>query len=78
MANQTLEINPADLNSMIELMDTYGDSIMYVLCGKNENGETVFTSIYKDKIITTTLQSNGWERENTYYRDGTSEEIYSK
>ena len=56
-------------------MDAYGDSkTMYP--GMNENGETVWISIFKDMIVVLTSQSNGWNRKNIYYRDGSREELF--
>ena len=46
--------------------------------GTNEHGEEVCISIFDEKIVTSTLQSNGWTRKNIYYRDGSREEMYEK
>jgi hypothetical protein len=70
-----LNFNPFDLAEMKDIMDKHGDSkTMYP--GVNENGETVFISIYHDRIVVSTMQDNGWNRINTYYRDGSSDETF--
>ena len=62
---------------MLDLMDKYGGSST-MFPGQNENDEPVYISIFYDKIVTMTSQSNGWTRKNIYYRDGSSEELYEK
>ena len=58
-------------------MDEHGDSrTMYL--GKSEHGEDVYISIFRDKIVTVTSQSNGWQRKNIYYRDGSREEMFER
>ena len=50
--------DPTDQASMNMLMDEHGDSkTMYP--GTNEYGEDVYISIFHDKIVTSTTQSNG-------------------
>lgn len=71
-----LSFNPSNLDSMIDIMDTYGDD-EHIFFGGNENGESVTLSVSSDKITVETYQSNGWVRENTYYRDGTTEELFN-
>ena len=56
-------------------MDKYGDS-KYPYFGENEDGEMVSISIFPDKIVTMTYQSNGWHRKNVYWRDGKREELF--
>lgn len=74
MSKQIL-FDPADQNGMIALMDAYGDSTsMYP--GTNENGEDINISIFHEKIVVSTMQENGWNRINTYWRDGTREETF--
>ncbi len=74
MENQ-IHFNPHDLKGMIKLMDEHGDSkTMYP--GKNENGEDCYISIFYEKIVIRTLQDNGWNRINTYYRDGSCDETF--
>ena len=46
------------------------------LIGKSDDGEMTFTSIFKDKIVHTTHQHNGWVRVNVLHRDGTLEELF--
>ena len=72
---KTIKFDPTDLNGMISLMDDYGDSTtMYP--GTNEDGEDIHISIYHDRIVVSTMQENGWNRINTYWRDGTREETF--
>ncbi len=72
-----ITFNPNDLKGMRILMKTYGDS-KETFCGENENGEPVTISVFSDRITVVTAQSNGWNRINTYYSDGTIEETYEK
>lgn len=67
--------SPEDFTSMTDLMDKYGNT-QSMLSAKNENGEYVHLSIFKNFIVATTLQFNGWVRENIYWRDKTVEEIF--
>ena len=77
MSEKSINLDPTDLPAMIDLMDKHGDSdTMYP--GTNENGETVCISIFHNKIVTVTYQSNNWTRKNIYYRDGSSEELFEK
>lgn len=77
MADKKAEISfdPNDFAGMLKLMDVYGDSDS-MLSGKNENGEDVNIGIYHDRIAVVTFQSNGWMRQNVYYRDGTIDETF--
>ena len=62
---------------MNALMDEHGKSkTMYP--GTNEQGESVYISIFEDKIVTMTSQFNGWMRKNIYYRDGSREETFER
>lgn len=73
--DKQIKFDPTDLKGMIAIMDTHGDSdTMYP--GKNDNGEDVFISIYHDRIVVSTMQDNGWNRINTYYRDGSRDETF--
>lgn len=72
-----INLDPANLESMIGIMDQYGDTGT-MFPGENENGELVMLSVFHDKIVTATYQRNNWIRKNTYYRDGTNEETYEK
>ena len=38
----------------------------------------MYISIFEDKIVTMTSQSNGWRRKNIYYRDGSREETFER
>lgn len=70
-------LDPNDWESMISLMDRHYEFDSVILA-RNTNGEFVSISIYKDKIVSETVQNNNWVRKNVYYRDGTSEELYRK
>lgn len=72
-----IEIDPTTHASLVELMDTYADT-EDAISGVNESGEPVTVSILCDRIITKTYQSNNWTRINTYWRDGTREETYTR
>ena len=64
-----INLDPTDQASMNMLMDEHGDSkTMYP--GTNEYGEDVYISIFHDKIVTSTTQSNGWIRNNIYWNAG--------
>ena len=74
---EQIHFDPTDQEAMNKLMGEHGDSkTMYP--GTNEHGEHVYISIFKEKIVTSTSQSNGWTRKNIYYRDGSREETYEK
>lgn len=70
-----LEFNPSDIKSMQNLMNTYGKSDTMKI-GTNELGEKVLISIFEDRIVVVTYQSNKWIRKNIYHYDGTSEELF--
>lgn len=44
----------------------------------SDKGELVSVVLEGDYLQINTAQSNGWTRTNNYYRNGASEEIYSK
>ena len=72
-----IHFDPTDQEAMNKLMDEHGDSkTMYP--GTNEHGESVYISIFSDKIVTMTSQTNGWNRKNIYYRDGSWEETFER
>jgi len=48
------------------------------LVGTDEDGNYVIVNIDDNEVSIRTLQSNGWVRENVYYKDGTEEEFYRK
>lgn len=72
-----IEFNPHDLKGMCDLMDKYGSSET-MFPGENEVGERVHISIFPDKIVVSTFQTNDWIRKNTYYRDGSRDETFEK
>ena len=72
-----IHFDPTNQEAMNALMDEHGKSkTMYP--GTNEHGESVYISIFEDKIVTMTSQSNGWTRKNIYYRDGSREETFER
>ena len=72
-----IHFDPTNQEAMNALMDELGKSkTMYP--GTNEHGESVYISIFEDKIVTMTSQSNGWMRKNIYYRDGSREETFER
>ena len=75
--DEMIEVNTSNLNEMIQLMDR-NKEFDEDLFGTNENGEYVQIGVYKNFLTIRTLQSNGWERTNIYYRDGSSEELYER
>lgn len=66
-----------DWNSIIDAMDKYS-YLDHMIFGTNQDGEKIAMSIWEDKIILNTYQSNGWTRINIYYRDGDVEESYER
>ena len=70
-----IKFDPADLKGMRKLMEEHGDSET-AKYGKNEFDEDIIISIFKDKIVVVTYQSNGWVRKNVYYPDGLREELF--
>lgn len=75
--NTELKLNLDSFKEMCDVMEKYGDSDM-PFGGKNEDGENVLVSVYYDRIVIETFQSNGWTRFNSYWKDGTREEWYEK
>ena len=74
---KTINIDPKDYNGMIKLMDR-ADEFDYALLGENDEGEAVMISVNHDNITVETFQDNDWVRENIYYRDFTTEELFHK
>lgn len=64
-----------DWKMMVECMKHHKDFPAPV-GGENQDGEHVIMSVNEHNITVRTLQSNNWARINTYYDDGTSEELY--
>lgn len=71
----TFTVDPADQAGMIALMDKYGDSEM-PYSGSDEEGNDTLISIFHNRITILTFQTNGWVRQNNYWRDGVREELY--
>lgn len=74
---QIIKFDPHDWKGMHQLMDKH-EQFTSEYFGKNAEGERVGISINKDNITTMTEQSNGWIRENIYYRDFEVEELYHR
>lgn len=56
-----IHFDPTDLHGMRVIMDEHGNSnTMYP--GTNKNGETVYISVYPERIVIRTEQDNGWNR----------------
>ena len=77
LASTKVEIDFSDWSSIRKAMSNYSTTD-YALSGVNTQGEKMLISIYSDKIITRTFQSNGWTRVNTYHDDYTCEETFEK
>ena len=77
MDDANITIDLTDLSAMRVLMDTYNNYPELMLARTN-TGESVLVSIRPDHIIADTTQQNGWIRRNVLWRDGSSEELYSK
>lgn len=75
--NDTIFIDPKDYKGIIKLMDR-ADEFDSALIGKNKDDERVLLSINNDNVTTQTFQSNNWCRENIYWRNGCTEELYYK
>lgn len=60
-----LDIDFTDLDQIIETCKKHGNSEM-PYCGTNDNGGHVVISVFGDRIVVDTLQSNGWTRQNVY------------
>lgn len=65
-----------DIDSIIDVMDKFGNSDMPYF-GDDTEGNMTMTSVYPDTIIVKTFLKNDRVRTNYFYRDGSSEEIYS-
>lgn len=72
---ETIYIDFQDLAAMRKVMDKY-HTTKTMLFGENDDGEMTTTSIFKDKIVLVTYQSNHWVRKNILHRDGTIEELF--
>lgn len=78
MKKEQINFDSTDLRGMIKLMDKYGETSDTAFFGETEEGEEMLLSISKDKIVTRVYQANNWIRVNTYWRDGTIEEMFEK
>ena len=75
MKDALITFDPTNLDGMRTLMRQYGESKLPFF-GENEHGESISISVFPDKIVTVTQQSNGHNRKNVYYPDGSSEELF--
>lgn len=75
MAKEIFSFDSTDLDGMRQIMEKYGDS-KTAFFGTNGEEETILISVFHDKIVVDTYQSNGWLRKNVYDYDGTCEELF--
>ena len=67
--------NFSDINDVIRITELYGDS-EFPFFGENQSGENIAVSVFRDRIVVNTEQSNGFVRVNTYWKDGLIEEMF--
>lgn len=72
-----VEIDFCDIRSMRELMSQHS-TFSNPMLGEDQDGDICLTSIFEDKIIVKTYQSNGWIRKVYLHHDGTVEELYER
>ena len=72
-----IALNSNNLESMAKLMGKYGDKES-LFEGKNQKDEKILISIFSQRIIILTFQTNGWIRKNIIHKDGTKEELFEK
>lgn len=70
-------IDPYDYDGMLELMKRHKEFDV-PWSGKNEDGEHIQVSVNEDNITVETFQRNGWIRENIYWDDYTTEELFHR
>lgn len=70
-------IDPYDYAGMLDLMKRHNEFDV-PWDGKNKDGEHIQISVNKDNITVETFQNNGWTRENIYWNDYTTEELYHR
>lgn len=70
-------IDPYDYDGMIKLMERH-EEFKVPWSGKNDDGEHIQISINEDNITVETFQNNGWIRENIYWKNIVSEELYHR
>ena len=75
--SEKIVIDFSDWSSIMKAMQTHA-TVDYALSGTNQDGEQQLISIFSDKIILKTFQSNGWTRINIYHDDYTCEETFEK
>lgn len=73
--NKTIEFDPYDLDGIRKIIEENKDS-REPFFGENKEGEAVSISVNNDCVVVVTEQKNGWNRKNTYYTDGTREELF--
>lgn len=70
-----MNANFNNINDVIRITELYGDSESSFF-GENQNGERIMVSVFRDRVVVNTEQSNGFVRVNTYWIDGTIEENF--
>lgn len=70
-------IDPYDYDGIIKLMERHNEFDV-PWSGKNEDGEHIQISVNEDNVTVETFQSNGWTRENIYWKDYTTEELFHR
>lgn len=73
----TLKIDFSDFSQLLSLMERH-EEFPYMIVAKTRENEDMWISINKDRITARTFQKNDYERINTYYKDGTTTETFSK
>ena len=73
MNELTIDFN--DYDSLLKLMDDH-KQYECTLIGRTADDELTFTTILEDSVTVRTYQTNKWIRENTFWRDGTTEETF--
>jgi len=69
-------VDSSDWEGLLTLMDN-ADKYEMPYWGTNSDGETVRISVNSANVTVETDQKNGWTRENVYWRDFTTEELFN-
>ena len=64
-----IKFDSTDPELLKQLMKEHGNSTT-PFTGENTEGELILISIFPDKIVTATYQSNGWIRNNFFDENG--------
>ena len=65
-----------DFNDIEVLRDVIKNYAGKCGAGHNQNGEDTFCYVFNDHVEVRTYQSNHWVRENIYWLDGDTEEVF--